>query len=258
MTVPKTFTDLSSLTRIAAVLPDTPETVISIHALRRGFCRACVVGMPGRYDALVIDADLAPGEPACFGDDAAALWEILRDLPGWFAADMREGVALKVAALMARDWGERPTIYGDPHFALRRPAPELSDPVVRRLTPDDEAILEAAPDEVRGAGFGSTRAMLEDGVVAAAVVDGAVVSIAHTSSISDLHADIGVATLPAFRGRGYATVAASIVARAIQARGLTPVWSCGEDNQPSLRIAARLGFTPDIRRVYLIAESRRP
>ena len=33
--------------------------------------------------------------------------------------------------------------------------------------------------------------------------------------------------------------------------GLVPVWSAGEDNETSLRIAARLGFDEVSRRVYL-------
>ena len=55
----------------------------------------------------------------------------------------------------------------------------------------------------------------------------------------------------AWRGMGFATASASIVARRIQDLGRTPVWSAGEDNAASLRIAAKLGFVEVSRRVYL-------
>jgi len=253
-----TIEDRTGLHAIAATLPDTPETVIALHTLRRGLCRAYIVGTIEHHSALVIDSSEVIGEPSCYGDDANAFWSILRELPGWFAANMRESVANAFGALVERDLGEPVHCLGDPHFVLQRPVPPLSDPAVRLLTPDDLQLLDAAPDEVCGAGFGSTRALLEDGIVSAAVVNDAVVSITHTSAITDRHADIGVSTLADWRGRGYATVAASLVAHSIQTTGRTPVWSCGETNQPSLRIATKLGFEPVLRRVYVIVEARRP
>jgi GNAT superfamily N-acetyltransferase len=251
-----TIDDLPGLRAIAATLPDTPETVISLHTLQRGLCRAYIVGLPEQYDALVIVSDDVPGEPSCYGA-AVALWSVLRDLPGWFAANMREDVAPAFGAHVRRDWGDDVTYYGDPHFTLQQPAPDLPNPDVRLLTLADLPLLDAAPAEVRGTGFGGTRALLGDGIVAAAVVNNAVVAIAHTSAITDLHADIGVSTLEPFRGRGYASAAAALVARAIQATGRIPVWSCGETNEASLRTAQKLGFEPALRRVYVIVESRR-
>jgi GNAT superfamily N-acetyltransferase len=250
--------DLAGLRALAQMLPDTPETVISLHLLQRGLCRAWVAGPLDRPVALVIDSDEAPGEPSCHGDDPDAIWSILRDLPGWFAANMREAVAPAVATIIEQEWGERVSYLGDPHFTLQRPAPQFSDPVVRRLGPADVALLDAAPAEVRGGGFGGTTALLSNGIVAAAIVDGGVVAIAHTSAITDRHADIGVVTLPDYRRRGFATAAAALVATAIQASGRVPVWSCGETNQASLHVAANLGFAPILRRVYTILDSRRP
>jgi RimJ/RimL family protein N-acetyltransferase len=256
MAIVTTIDDLPRLRALAATLPDTPETVIALHTLKCGRGRVHIVGSPERYDALVIINDDAPGEPSCYGE-TTTLWSILRDLPGWFAANMREDAAPVVGAQVRRDWGEAVTYLGDPHFTLQQPAPELPNPDVRRLTLDDHPMLDAAPPADRGAGFGSTRALLEDGIVAAAVVNDAVVAIAHTSAMTDRHADIGVATLQPFRGRGYASAAAALVARAIQATGRTPVWSCGETNQASLRTARKVGFEPVLRRVYVIVESRR-
>ena len=67
---------------------------------------------------------------------------------------------------------------------------------------------------------------------------------------SERHADIGAATLEAWRGRGLATAAAALVARRVQEAGQTPVWSAGEDNAASLRVAQKIGFTAVSRRTY--------
>jgi GNAT superfamily N-acetyltransferase len=252
-----TIEHLGGLRTIAATLPDTPETVITLHMLRRGSCRARLIGSIERPTALVVNYAEVPGEPSCYGDDPDLLWEILRDLPSWFAVNVPESLAPAVGARVERDWGEQVRYLGDLYFTLQQTAPILSDPAVRRLTPADKPLLDAAPANLRGAGFGTTAGLLADGIAAAAIIDNTLVAIAHTFAISKRHADIGVATHEDCRGRGYATAAASLVAQAIQASGRTPVWSCGETNQPSLRVATKLGFQPVLRREYVIVESRR-
>ena len=252
-----TIEDSAGLRTIAGTLPDSPETVITLHTLRRGSCHARLTGPIERPTALVVDYDEVPGEPSCYGNNPELLWEILREMPGWFAANVPESLAPELGTRIAQDWGEPVRYLGDQHFTLQQPAPILSDPVVRRLTPADQPLLDAAPANLRGAGFGTTAGLLAEGIVAAAIVDDALVAIAHTFAISDQYADIGVATHEAFRDHGYATAAASLVAQAIQASGRTPVWSCGETNQASLRVAAKLGFRPALRREYVIVESRR-
>jgi hypothetical protein len=252
-----TIEDPAGLRRLAATLPDTPETVITLHTLRRGSCRAHLIGSIDRPTALVINYDEVPGEPTCYGDDPDLLWAILRDMPGWFAANMPESLAPAVGAWVQRDWEEPVSYLGDLYFTLQQPAPKINHPDVRHLTPDDEPLLDAAPANLRGAGFGSAGGLLAEGIAAAAIVNDALVAIAHIFAISDQHADIGVATDASYRQRGYATAAASLVAQATQASGRTPVWSCGETNQPSVRVAAKLGFQPVLRREYVIVESRR-
>ena len=97
--------------------------------------------------------------------------------------------------------------------------------------------------------------MLAEGIVAGAVLSGGLVAIASTSAITDRHADIGVSTLEPWRGRGLATAAASAVACGLQETGRTPVWSAGEDNHASLRVAAKVGFRGTARRVYINTSS---
>ncbi len=239
--------------RLTDALGDTPETVISAHALRRGLCRAYA-----SKAAAIVQWDEQPGEPAGFGDDAAALWDLLQAVDGWFCVEVTTACAAALGPLIEAGTGTRVRYYGDIYYTLMVPAAPLHDDgndTVRLLTVADLPLLDAAPREIQGAGFGGTLALLDEGIVAGAIVDGALVAIAHTSALTPRHADIGGATLEGWRGRGFATVAAALVARQVQATGRTPVWSTGEDNVASQRVAEKLGFAEVARRMYVIVEA---
>ena len=75
------------------------------------------------------------------------------------------------------------------------------------------------------------------------------------AALTLLHADIGVATLEGWCGRNFASAAAALVAQQVQATGRTPVWSTGEDNLASQRVAQKLGFAEVGRRTYAIVEA---
>lgn len=235
---------------LADALGDTPETVISVHALRRGLCRAYA-----SEAAAIVQWNELPGEPMGFGDDAAALWDLLQSVDGWFCVEVTPRCAAALGPLMAAQTGRSVRYYGDIFYTLTVPAAPLHDAAVRLLTVADLPVLDAAPREIQGGGFGSIRALLEEGVVAGAIVDGALVAIAHTSALTPHHADIGVATLEGWRGRGFATAAASLVAQQVQATERVSVWSTGEDNFASQHVAQKLGFAEVGRRVYVIFEA---
>lgn len=241
---------------LAEALGDSPETVIATHLLRRGLCRVYLAGEPARYDAAIVQALELPGEPMGFGGDAALLWGLLQSAQGWFCLNVEPRCAAALGALM-RDGlgaGAKVRYYGDVYYTLTMPVARLRASVVRLLSLDDLDLLENAPAAVRGGGFGSTRALLTEGVAACAIVNGAVVAIAHTSARSACYADIGVCTLEPWRGRGFAAVAAAHVAEQIQRAGQIPVWSTGEDNHASRRVARKLGFAEIGRRTYVIRQ----
>ena len=121
---------------------------------------------------------------------------------------------------------------------------------------DDRALFDDVPDDLKPGMRGDVEIVLREGFVAGAVVDNRLVSVAHTNAITERYADIGVFTHQDYRNRGYSTAAASLVARAIQGSGRMPVWSCGEDNLASLRVAAKVGFTEVSRRTYVIPFNR--
>ncbi len=119
-------------------------------------------------------------------------------------------------------------------------------PEVRRLLTVDEPLMTkymGTPTWTGSEGF--------EPMAAGAVVDGRLVGLAHVSAITERHANIGVSTLEPWRGRGFATAAASIVARVVSETGRTPVWSAGEGNTASLRVAAKVGFEEVSRRTYV-------
>jgi predicted GNAT family acetyltransferase len=115
---------------------------------------------------------------------------------------------------------------------------------VRLLTDDDLALTLMIEELQQDSAYKP--------IVAAAVIDGEIVSLAHTFAWSPLYVDIGVTTHDGFRQQGMATAAAAIVSAEVQKRGRVPVWSTGVDNQPSMRVAQKLGFRETSRRLYLI------
>jgi GNAT superfamily N-acetyltransferase len=53
---------------------------------------------------------------------------------------------------------------------------------------------------------------------------------------------IGIETLPAYQGRGFATLTAAAFVQHCLASGLTPYWDAFKSNTPSLAVAEKVGF----------------
>jgi GNAT superfamily N-acetyltransferase len=239
---------------LADALGDTPKTTISAHLLRRGLCRAYVVGEPSNPIGAIVQDLALPSEPTGFGTDPDVLWRLLQAVEGWDCTDVECEAAPALGAIITRETGSHVRYYGDIFHTLTIPPPDFHIDAVRRLTPDDFALLAAAPPELQVNGFGGLREMLAEGITAGAVVDGRLVGIVQTYARTRQHADLGVYTLAGWRGRGFATAAAAIVARCVQEAGQTPVWDTGEGNAASLSVARKLGFTEVARRTYVILE----
>ncbi|MAG35213.1 MAG: hypothetical protein CL878_03050 [Dehalococcoidia bacterium] len=242
---------------LADALGDTPETVITIHHLRRRWCHAYVAGSPTRFDGAIVQERFRPGEPAAFGSDPEVLWELLQDVRGWDCVLVSAACAQALGEIITAKTGMPVRYYGDITYTLSQPPLVFHSEAVRQLTLGDVDVLESAPPDLQGRSFfGSPQALLTEGIAAGAFVANQFVSIARTAARSERHTDLGVYTAEAWRGRGFSTAASAIVARRVQETGRTPVWSTGEDNHPSQRVAQKLGFTEVSRATYVIPDKR--
>ena len=87
--------------------------------------------------------------------------------------------------------------------------------------------------------------MAAQGLCCGVFADGLLVSCTDAPTMpfmEDLVQEIGINTLPGYRGRGYAKAACRRCVREILARGKCPVWSTGASNVASQRLATSVGF----------------
>jgi GNAT superfamily N-acetyltransferase len=85
-----------------------------------------------------------------------------------------------------------------------------------------------------------------EGAAVAAVkwVDGGIVAMCTTGSITETLWDPGIDTVPEHRRQGHARACFLALADHLAPRGVMPIWGALDDNTASLGMAASLGFTP--------------
>lgn len=239
---------------LALALGERSEYTIARHHLLRGSATAFCVGDPQTPVAALVQPYDGEAEPLGLGQDVAALYALLQVARNWTCVEVEVEIASALADLLSSDTSQPCRLYGDLYYRLERPAMLCPHPAVRLLTLDDEPLLATAPQTLQGTGWRTRQGLLREGVIACALVGGAIVASAFTVAMTPGHAEIGVETLPEHRGQGYATAAAGLVAVRIQARGLTPTWSTGQDNWASQRVATKLGFRRCYERTYIIPQ----
>ena len=242
---------------LADIIGDTPITLNVLDCLKQGMCRAYVFGnLPDITASLVIDT--VYDDAFCFATDVHALWHLLE-----FQTEL-ERLIINVAPAHAETLGQHIAAktgisvkYNvEIHQALLEPVRSYPNEAVRLLTLADVELLEKATTEVQGYPFQVPQEVLANALAAAAIVNDNIVSIARTYAHTDLHGGISIFTLEEWRGKGYATSSASLVAQRIQAMGKVPVWSCGKENIASLRTAQKLGFVEISRRIDIVSCSQ--
>lgn len=231
---------------LAAAIGESPETVISHHLLTSRGCDAWYVGDVRQPRALVIQAHSFPNEPVIHGQHAEDVARIIPYVRDWetFSTPLHMVSDLERVITHERHTTSLRTLT-DVYHVLDTPITgDFAHENVRLLTDEDLALTLMIDELQQDSAYKP--------IVAAGIVDGEAVSLAHTFAWSPLYVDIGVTTHEHFRQQGMASAAAAIVAAEVQKRGKVPVWSTGADNLPSMRIAQKLGFRETSRRLYLI------
>lgn len=239
---------------LADSLGDGPETVIPAHLLCRGLARAYVEGTPNQFSGAIVQSVLDPGEPIAVGNDPELIWRILQSVPGWHCISVVPECASDLSEMMKHKTGLKVRHYGEVHLILHQPAQAFHHNAVRQLTKDDLPLLEHSHEELSTHGYENVNVALTEGIIVGGIVDNQLVAIAETPARTPRHADVGIHTLEAWRNQGMATAAASLAAQLVQASGQIPVWSTGEDNDASRRVAEKIGFIETQRRTYLIPQ----
>jgi GNAT superfamily N-acetyltransferase len=124
-----------------------------------------------------------------------------------------------------------------------RPVPEPpADVDVLDIDADVLAKVEPLGLEIPTRFWPSENAFLESGLGIAALVEGVAASAAYSACTAGGLAEVDVATLEPFRGRGLAGLVVDRFIRRCLERELVPMWDCFDYNEPSLRLALKLGF----------------
>ncbi len=76
----------------------------------------------------------------------------------------------------------------------------------------------------------------------ALVQGGCIASICGMCGMGGGEVELEVGTVPAFRGRGLATIVSAAFMQQCRDRGLQPAYSCSRDNYPSIHVAHKLGY----------------
>ncbi len=125
-----------------------------------------------------------------------------------------------------------------------KPYPRQNSLNLRLLTYEDAIFLSTLSPEIQWISktWGGSAKLAGSGCAWAVFADSRIASIACTFFIGGKYEDIGIVTEPEYRGRGFASACAGALIEDIFYRGHLPSWSTSPDNEPSLRIARKLGF----------------
>jgi GNAT superfamily N-acetyltransferase len=120
--------------------------------------------------------------------------------------------------------------------------PQVAGGEVRSFEVSDlAAVADDLPEELRS---WLELALTRGAPAAAALADGRPVSFCCAGDQTEGLWDISIDTLERYRWRGYAAQCVSYMVDEMRRRGKEPIWAAEETNLPSMRLAAKLGFSP--------------
>lgn len=211
-----------------------PGLVLCPSALRDG-------ALPGYPDPWDVYLFCRPGQViVSYGSRAAG--EIER-LAGMLTAD---STAEEAAAALEKVYGKEPHRGMKSLFRGAAGEPGRARPLTGKDAPLFVRFFREATGAVQTdwveeyfleiAEKGYTFGVEEDGVLLSAT------DAPDMPFLGDQVQEIGIRTLPAARGKGYASQACAACARAMAEKGICPMWSTSVDNAASQRLAYRVGF----------------
>ncbi len=256
LTIPSTrrFLGDAEKRQLADALGDSPETAIPVHLLRLGHGHVHMVGELPDFQAVVIEDYDVGSELMAYGADAGAALRILQEIPAWDIVNVPHAIAAELAGLLQQEMRLPNHVVDDIYQVPQGPIAIVPNADVRLLTVADAGMLDATPEDIRLGFDDDLHCVLEDELVAAAIVDDQIVATGSTYGLREPFVDIAISTLADFRCRGYARSAASLVAAGTQQAGGVPIWSCAPTNTASLAVAYRLGFREVSRRANIVLD----
>jgi RimJ/RimL family protein N-acetyltransferase len=132
------------------------------------------------------------------------------------------------------------------HYPVISPEQQAqAEQSARILTPDDTDLINTFE-----AGSAPIFLKARNAPCIGTLVDGRVVSIAHSSRQTPAACELGVDTLPEARRQGYAATATTLWTAIVQQKGLVPIYSASAGNAASLHLAQSVGYVLRIEGTY--------
>jgi hypothetical protein len=94
----------------------------------------------------------------------------------------------------------------------------------------------------------------QSGVGFSLIVDEKLVSTAYSAFIHDNQLELGIETVPGFKGKGFAAICCAVLIDYCIANDFEPVWSCKLENVGSFKLAQKMGFEPVSYRPYYMVK----
>jgi hypothetical protein len=217
-------------------LPERPGPLVARHVLTTGNGR-CLADRWPDPTALLVETG---GNYTLAGDPAALdPAELRRRVAGFVEAPPSFLPVLRTGFDEVHVWPRMIFVLEGP----LGPPPPPPGGSVRRLGPGDAAALAGLGRESAWIAntWGGPDGLAASGTGWGAFVGGRLAAVACPFFVGEAYEDLGVATEPAYRGRGLSPACAAGVARDVRGRGRTPTWTTSPDNTASLRVAAKLG-----------------
>lgn len=164
----------------------------------------------------------------------------IRAVSSTAAVALRHALGDNAAVIRKKLFHEHPVTSGTPDGTL---PPDLEFAGIdQRLLSAGLVNVESVAAEVQWM-WPSVDRFIAEGWGVAAVARGALVCWCTSEYVGASQCGIGIETVSAYQNRGIATATAARFVDEALRRGKSPCWECAEENQASLRVAQKLGFT---------------